>query len=263
MIYCMENNCGVWRPEREARQVKVFSYNILEGGGDRLAAIGEVIRREQPDAVALLEANSRAHAATLAHELGMTLVFGEANSAFHIAWLSRLPIRRSANHRQPILAKTLLEIEVSWAGVPLRLFATHLASRHDGSAPVDEIAAIRDVLGPPASTPHLLVGDFNALAPGDPVGDPPPGQEKRGDARDGAGRPAIRDLLAAGYVDCYRALHPTAPGYTYATDRPWLRLDYLFASPELAGYLQMCDLVTSAPAAQASDHFPVWAAFVR
>ena len=240
---------------------KVLSYNIWMGGEDRLPAIAAVIRDQQPDAVALLEANNRGNAETLARELGMELVFGEANCASHIAWLSRWPIRRAMNHRHPLLAKTLLEIEVNRAGAPLRLFATHLASRHEPPEPADEIPVILGVLAPLADQPHLLAGDFNALRPGDPVGDPPPGVTKRGDAVEGAPRQAIRQLVDAGYVDCYRALHPREPGYTYPSDAPWLRLDYVFASARLAGRLSACDVVTGAAAARASDHFPLWATF--
>ncbi len=103
--------------------LKVLSYNICEGGAGRLPEIAAVIRGQQPDTVALLEANSRANAAALARDLGMHLAFGEANCACHIAWLSRLPIRRWANHRRAALAKTLLEIEVAPGGggaTPLR-----------------------------------------------------------------------------------------------------------------------------------------------
>jgi hypothetical protein len=34
--------------------LKVLSYNIREGGNDRLPGIAAIIRKEQPDAVALL-----------------------------------------------------------------------------------------------------------------------------------------------------------------------------------------------------------------
>ena len=258
--------------------LKVLSYNIREGGGDRLPAIEAVIRNEQADAMALLEANDQAGAETLARRLGMQIAFGEANSAFHIAWLTRLSVVRWKNHRLAALAKTLLEIEVGWEGAEgtegsqgvggpaLHLFATHLASRHDYQQPPDEVRAILDVLRPLrlAGQPHLLVGDFNALGPGDPVGDLPPGVEKRGEAVDGAPRPAIRLILEAGYVDCYRTLHPREPGYTYPTGPPgaaWLRLDYIFASPLLAARLSACDVVTEGEAYRASDHFPVWAQF--
>jgi endonuclease/exonuclease/phosphatase family metal-dependent hydrolase len=241
--------------------VKVLSYNIREGGDGSLPAIAGVIRRQRPDAVALLEANSRANAEGLARELGMHLAFGEANCAYDVAWLSRSPIRRWENHRHPALAKTLLEIEVAREGMPLRLFAAHLASRHEPPAPADEIPVILDLLGPLVAQPHLLAGDLNALRPGDPVGEPPQGVMRRGDAAEGDPRTAIARLVAAGYVDCYRARHPRAPGYTYASDAPWLRLDYIFASPVLAARLAACDVVPGAVAARASDHLPLWAAF--
>lgn len=244
--------------------MKVLSYNIREGGGDRLAAIAAVIRGEAPDAVALLEADDRGAAATLARDLGMDFAFGEANCAAHVAWLSRAPIRRATNHRHPGLAKTLLTIALDGAdgaGGPFHLCATHLASRHEPPEPADEVPILLDLLAPLAGQPHLLVGDFNALAPGDPVGEPPAGVVPRGEAVAGTPRLAIGRLLDAGYRDCYRARHPAAPGHTYPTDHPWLRLDYLFASPALAPRLQGCDLVAGDGAVVASDHFPVWAVF--
>src|SRR5437763_8381940 len=241
--------------------LKVLSYNIRDGGNDRLPGIAAIIRTQQPDAVALLEATSRANALTLAQNLKMQLAFGEANNGIHVAWLSRLPIQRERNHRLAVLAKTLLEIEVAWEGAPLRLFATHLASRWDGRQPVDEVPAILDVLRPLTGRPHLLVGDLNTLRPSDPVGTPPRGEEKRGDALPGAPRRAIRLILNAGYVDCYRSLHPETPGYTYPSDGPWLRLDYIFAAPQMATRLCACEVVTGEEAERASDHFPIWAAF--
>src|SRR5205823_9469782 len=177
---------------------KVLSYNIQDGGGARLDMIAGTIRSQRPDAVALLEANSRANAATLAHDLGMQLVYGEANSAFAVAWLSRLPIMRSRNHRLPVLAKTLLEVAVMWEGAVVSLYATHLVhGRTEAGAErrTVEARAILDVLGPLRDTPHVLVGDFNAIPPGDAVGAPPDGMEQGYIAR----RP-IQLLLDAGYA---------------------------------------------------------------
>jgi len=240
----------------------VLSYNILEGGPGRLDPLAAVIRRARPDAVAILEANWEENVRALAARLGMAIVFGEANSAFHVAWLTRLPLAGWQNHRLPSLAKTLLELRIEWEGQPLALFATHL--HHD---PLDEdrrvaeVGAILDVVrGCPC--PHLLVGDFNALAPGDPVGPPPDEQDgqRYAAARATAGR-AIPLVLDAGDTDCYRALHPDAPGYTYRADHPWLRIDYAFASPGLASRLVACDVLTGDEAASASDHFPLVATF--
>ena len=42
--------------------VRILSYNILAGGEERLPQLARVIQHQRPDAVALLEARSRAHA---------------------------------------------------------------------------------------------------------------------------------------------------------------------------------------------------------
>jgi endonuclease/exonuclease/phosphatase family metal-dependent hydrolase len=241
--------------------VRVLTYNIWNGGEERLDDIAAVVAGVDPDAVALLEATSRANAEELARRLGMELVFGEANLGIHVAWLSRLPVRSARNHRPALLAKTLLELEVESDGGSVRLFATHLASRHDPRPPAEEMPAVLGALRTAGDEPHLLVGDFNALSVGDPVGEPPPGVEKRGEAVDGVPRLALGPLLEAGYVDCYRTLHPDEPGYTYLAWAPWLRLDYAFASAALARRLVDCDVVRGDLAARASDHLPVRAEF--
>lgn len=241
--------------------LRLLSYNIWHGGKDRLPAILGVIRAQRPDVVALQEANSRPNAAWLADVLGMELVYGEANSPFAVAWLSRLPVVSHQNHCLPMLAKTLLQIDVAWNGAPLHLFDTHLIAgrtEQDGALRAEEARAIvKQIgrLGQAGSGPRLLVGDFNALHPDDGVAPLPDGAEIEFLAR----RP-IQQVLQAGYVDCYRQLHPdpaASPGYTYAAAHPWVRIDFVFASPDLAGRLRRCDVVTSPPAADASDHLPV------
>jgi exodeoxyribonuclease-3 len=254
---------------RPAIGMKVLSYNIRDGGDGGLRETAHIIRTQQPHAVALLEANIRANAENLAENLEMHLAFGEANSKYHIAWLSCFAIRRQENHRLPVLSKTLLEIELAWEEQEepkgewgtLRLFATHLGSSHDAHQPLEEIPAILDALRPLRSQPHLLVGDFNALCPGDPVGTPPREVEKWGEAVEGAPREAIQLILEAGYVDCYRRLHPRSRGYTYPADHPWMRLDYIFASPSMAARLRACDIVRGGESKRASDHLAIWAEF--
>jgi endonuclease/exonuclease/phosphatase family metal-dependent hydrolase len=213
--------------------------------------------------VALLEANSQPAVEALGRALGMAMVYGEANCPYAVAWLSRLPIRSSTNHRLPVLAKTLLEIAVDWDHRPLRLFATHLADRRQAITRPreDEMRAILGVLAAAGSQPHLLVGDLNAIRPGDPVGEPPGGEAKLGDALPDAPRRTIQSLLDAGYVDCYRAIRPRRPGYTYPSQAPWLRLDYLFAFPAMATGLASCDSTDGDLARRASDHLAVTAEF--
>jgi endonuclease/exonuclease/phosphatase family metal-dependent hydrolase len=237
----------------------VLTYNIWQGGAERLGAIGGVIRDAEPDAVALAEV-TRESAAALARELGMELTFAPSNSIFdlHVAWLTREPVRGARNHRLRALSKTLLEVDL----VGMRLFATHLASRHEehDHPRAGEVSAILDVLVS-VDEPHLLVGDLNALQPGDPTGTPPPGVELRGDALPGAARAVLGPLAEAGYVDCFRRLHPKEPGFTYPAGTPWLRLDYVFAAPSAAERLHACAVVATDAARTASDHLPVVARF--
>src|SRR5215472_15779127 len=152
--------------------IRILSYNILAGGEDRLPFIASVIHHQQPDVVALQEARSRSNAEALAHQLGMSLTLGTAQNTNqdHVVWLSRLPVTHAQNHPFPILAKTLLEIEVLWNGRPLALFTTHLKAGQDLEGEHRRIAEMRAILQ------HLqahhnqwqaLVGDFNTLHPTD------------------------------------------------------------------------------------------------
>lgn len=166
----------------------------------------------------------------------------------------------------PILAKTLLGIELTWESAPLRLFATHLRAgreREHDLYRAEEMHAILDVLRSSTEVPHLLVGDLNTVSPADPVGTPPATIEikDRGLGTSLLTRAVIPLLLEAGYSDCYRMRHTADLGYTYPVPEPWLRLDYIFTSPPLTGRLQACDVVVDAEAMVASDHFPVWATF--
>ena len=250
--------------------LRLLSYNILYGGEDRLPHIRNVIQRQQPDAVALLEANEQSNAETLARQLQMRLAFGPANSEFHVAWISRLPIERVRNHRQAIFSKTLLEIEMRWQDTPLSLFATHLSAGRDQESDAyraKEMRAILDILRQCERPAHVLVGDFNSLHPTDSADIPlylataaEEGEEQL--SADQFPRQVIPLPLEAGYTDCYRALHKHEPGYTYKLPSPSLRLDYIFASPVLAARLSQCDVVTEAEAGIASDHLPIVAEFV-
>ena len=91
--------------------LRVMTYNILEGGGERMPYVRDVIRGQNPDVIAIQEAKDRDLIESLARELDMRLVYGEANSAYNVAWLTSCLSRRSQNHRLPVLRKTLLEVE--------------------------------------------------------------------------------------------------------------------------------------------------------
>ncbi len=115
-----------------------------------------------------------------------------------------------------------------------------------------------------AGVPVVLAGDYNVV-PTD--ADIYPTKSWSKDALlQPESRAAFRDLLAQGWTDAIRALHPDAPSYTfwdYKRDR-WprdagLRLDHLLLSPDLAARLCAAGVdrrVRGEPGA--SDHAPAW-----
>jgi exodeoxyribonuclease-3 len=250
--------------------LRILSYNILAGGENRIPLISNVIQKQQPDVVALLEARSRPNAEALAQRLGMSLTLGEATNINkdHVVWLSRLPVIRAENHRLPVLAKTLVEIEILWDGIPVALFATHLKAGQNQEREhyrVAEMQAILGLLYSRRNQLHALVGDLNTVHPTDHpnVTAYIAVLKAKGEKAPNPQFPCevIPLLLEAKYVDCYRSLHPTTPGYTYKLPSPALRLDYIFASPPFAQHLYACDIVTEGDAESASDHLPIWAEF--
>ena len=218
--------------------MRLVTWNIWNGGDGRLDAIERVLREQDADVVALQEANDRDAVERLAASLEMQLVYGDANSEYAVAWLSRLPITRSANHRLSVLEKTLLEVEVGGR----RLFATHLSAGRTLADEPRRIAEAEAILVELGTSANVLVGDFNAVHPGDEIGSPPSEEELEHVSR----RP-IELLLEAGLRDSFRELHPRDRSWTYVAWQPWARLDYVFAR-ELP---RSCGVVES----DASDHF--------
>src|SRR5258708_5540890 len=74
----------------------------------------------------------------------------------------------------------------------------------------------------------------------------------------------INQLQKVGYVDCFRQVNPQMEGFTCPAANPAGRIDFIFASPELAQRLLNSDVVTEGDgicAKQASDHFAIYAEF--
>lgn len=155
---------------------RILSYNILMGGTGRLADIEEMIRLANPDVVGLVEAVDPDVVQTLAERLGMDY---RTNASPDGAWqtsnalLSRLPIVQSEVHAHPgVLARPLLEVSLEELhGEKLTVFVVHLTAHfaYGRGGDVPRCKEVREILQAMRAKPgpHVLMGDFNALAPGD------------------------------------------------------------------------------------------------
>ncbi len=171
---------------------RIVSYNILAGGyslrengARRAPQLTQIIRSARPDIVGLVEATNPQMRQKplvieeLAENLGMQLIMGtEAsyNREFQLALLTRLPMVSTRTHPRPgLLNRPLLEVCVEEAGgQQLTVFVAHLSAAFSRQRAGDlirqrEIQEILKIMAPlrEQGKPHVLMGDFNSLAPGD------------------------------------------------------------------------------------------------
>jgi exodeoxyribonuclease-3 len=240
--------------------LKLMSYNIRFGGRKREARLAEVIGAVAPDVVVFQEGSDPAVIEGLAKATGFS--HWAARPAHSIAYISRLEIARHEWHYPPGARHSFLEIQL--AGSEARIFGLHLSARFSKWSErrrAREIQALLAGIKQHQEGFHVLVGDFNTLAPGELLDVRRMPYWIRAliwiSGRD-IQRETIRIMLDASYVDGYRSLYREEKGYTFPTWDPHLRLDYIFLPARYIDRLKDCQVIKEpAEVAQASDHFPL------
>ncbi|HYK85067.1 MAG TPA: endonuclease/exonuclease/phosphatase family protein [Ktedonobacteraceae bacterium] len=301
---------------------RILSYNILVGATRRVNQLEAMISAANPDVVGLVEATNPHVVEELARRLDMQHVmsaYPRHTQDWQVALLSRLPILETKTHFNPdVMTKPVLEVLVEEPdGKQLAIFVTHLSAAFSHGWAGDairrrEVRELIRIMGERRGTQHLVMGDFNSLAPGDSfkasallsyivkldkrykqnpastIGHPHldfvvpkplrifnpllriiPRSKLLCRVFDSAAslyapRGCISLLQNAGYVDCFRTLQPGAEGFSCPAAAPAGRIDYIFASPELAQNLTTCHIPTEGNGVSgelASDHLPVVADF--
>lgn len=172
----------------------IVSYNILAGGyninnngAKRTRELVSIIRSVQPDIVGVAEAtNARIMDKPLvieevAKQLGMQLILGgdPHDYEYQVACMTRLPVVSTRLHRianASHFTRPVLEVCVEEAnGEQLTMFVTHLSAAfsHGWAGTHIREREVRELLRitrphREQGLPHVIVGDFNTLAPGDP-----------------------------------------------------------------------------------------------
>jgi len=244
--------------------LRLLSYNIRYGGVGREEAIAEAVRTCEPDVVVLQEATDPRVVERVAELTGM-LRWG-ARPQHSMAYMSRIELASREWHRPRGARHPFLELVP--AGTDLRVFGLHLTAVHSLWTERQRVRELRAMLAGIERHQegfHVLVGDFNALSPGEllDVGRMPPRLRVLVWLSGGAARMkqlAIQTVLDGGYVDAYRAVHPNDRGFTFPTWDPHVRLDYMFLPSRFRVRIASCDVVRSPGAVRAaSDHFPLLA----
>jgi exodeoxyribonuclease-3 len=240
--------------------LRLLTYNIRKGGIGREALLAEVIGEQAPDIVVLQEATRPAVVARLAQATGLP-VWG-ATHGRSLGFLSRVPIAQHRWLRPRWSQHAFLELRPE--GRDLRIFGVHLSAVHAAwteARRVHELRALLSAVGKAEGTPHVLVGDFNTLAPGERLAVARLPVRLRALVWLSGGRvrwQTIAIVLGAGYADAFRELHPGESGLTFPTWDPHTRLDYVFVPRLFLERLTSCDVVAQSLSLRvASDHFPV------
>ena len=241
--------------------LKLLSYNIRFGGRGRERAIADVIRAAAPDLVVFQEATDTRVVASVAEAAG--LPHHAARRGHSIAYAGRLEVAHHAWHHPAGSRHPFMELVL--ADGHTRVFGLHLSARFSKWSErrrAREMRALLDGIREHQEGFHVLVGDFNTLAPGEllELARMPrwiralvwlSGRELQ--------RDTIQMLIDSGYRDGFRHLHPERKGYTLPAWDPSVRLDYVFLPARDAARLKSCDVLEAAGAAAASDHLPLLA----
>jgi endonuclease/exonuclease/phosphatase family metal-dependent hydrolase len=178
-----------------------------------------------------------------------------------LAYVSRVPVAL-AQWMQPRVSRHAF-LEIAFADNPLRVFGLHLSAVHAAWTErrrTRELAALLTSIDKHQHGPHILLGDFNTLAPGEWLDTARLPHRLRAMVWLSGGRirfRTIQHILDAGYTDCFRALHPDDPGQTFPTWGVHVRLDFAFVPARQRGLVTDCRVLRSPSAAIASDHFPL------
>ena len=240
--------------------LKLLSYNIRFGGRRREARLAAVIKAISPDIVVFQEAIAPFIIEKLANETRMSTWGALRNRS--VGFISRIPIASYAWHYPEGAKHSFLELVPE--GTDARIFGLHLSARFskwDERRRVREIRTLLKSLQVHQKGLHLVVGDFNTLAPGELL------DVRRMPAwiralvwlsgRD-IQRETIQVMIDAGYVDAYRLLHQDK-GYTFPVWDPHLRLDYVFLPQHSANRIKSCEVIVNPATLTASDHLPLLA----
>jgi endonuclease/exonuclease/phosphatase family metal-dependent hydrolase len=258
--------------------LRLLTYNIhhAEGNDNLLNArrIAEVIRESGADLVGLNEVYHPYPAAPgqppmlaspmldeIADALGMGYVFGSAiptipgstlQAPYGNALLSRYPWRKASTYRLPAPetreSRGVIWAEVEVNGTPLTFGIVHLENRTE-QVRLEQIEHLLPVLAQ-LRQPRILVGDFNAVAPGEYL------DSVRKQIAPPAMTQVIARMLAAEYVDA-QSVVGRGPRESWSSTHPIMRIDYVWLSPELQPKLVSCERWDTPLSRMASDHFPV------
>ena len=268
---------------------RVMTFNVLYGATNRERLVREVVQEIRPDVAVFTEARGTKEFESVAKDVGNHLVRGGGPmDRDFVVVASRWPIDESQRFRPGWGWSKWIRARIRpFGGPPLTVVGVQLPAHLLWPFEVLRVLEVGDLMGRVRDGTHIIAGDFNAVSPGDThrLADAAWWVRAQWLLQSGfVPRWSLRRMKAGGFEDCYRACHPTADGFTVPAWNPQVRMDYVFASSDLAPALRSsgrqeprtsangrsvrrsaAELLGRSPvgslAGEASDHLAVWADF--
>jgi endonuclease/exonuclease/phosphatase family metal-dependent hydrolase len=240
--------------------LRLLSYNICRGGRGKEEQLCAAIADARPDIVVLQEATDPGVVERLASRTGMAHCAAARGES--LGFMSRQKVAHYEWHHPRLSRHAFLEI-VPGTGA-LRIFGVHLSAIYSAWTERHRVIELRALLANIARHQHgyhVLMGDFNTLAPGDLLDFRKLPNRLRALVWLSGGSiqwRTIQLVLDAGYADGYRLLH-SDEGFTFPTWSPHVRLDYIFVPKAYTARLGSCEIVKGPAELAGSDHFPLLA----
>lgn len=258
--------------------MKIMTYNVYQGGGDRFPYIREAIANENPDILAIQEACQWKESGRFQEVADLLQIpsdqcfVSQSNSRsfsgriYNIAFYSRFSIKEKEIYANP---------ESVWHSLPhiilnipktLHIIIGHFSPKSEDWR-LNEINQINNLLTQYKSDSMMLLGDLNSLSPHDPYSDRLAADLKRHKISKFGNPPRFEVISAlenAGWKDaliCNRGsdlkLEITVTEASDDRDHLDLRLDYVMVNETLISRIQNIKIINNEKTRRASDHFPV------
>ncbi|MFH0979559.1 MAG: endonuclease/exonuclease/phosphatase family protein [Candidatus Roizmanbacteria bacterium] len=249
--------------------MKLMTYNILNGGNERLSTIIEIIKKESPDYLTINEANTFAKDNNkILKEVANKTSFRFFDIAlsgeydYHVAVFSKYPFKKITKLQPLMRACLVAQIdsvfgELSIASLHLTPYTEDL--RHPE---IDRIVEYQKKF-----QNRILMGDINSLSRQDNydqgmIKDFNDMQIKKFTTDDKLRFDAIEKIRNVGYYDCALEMgknkESTAPTSINEYEaHSNMRLDYVFLSKTLLPHLKQYNVIKNSLTEKASDHYPV------
>lgn len=244
--------------------IKLITYNLFEGAHTSYAQLVDFVKSSDVGILCLQEVNEWqnndfAQLKDFAAQCGFShYIFGDSNTEFKLATLSRYPI----TSQQVYVDEFWHSVIVAQMG-GVTIVNLHLNPKWEGPR-IDEVKKLLTLID--ANTPTILVGDFNSLSKQDRY----PGSlltelQTHGITKFGRDELtfSVTDMLeSAGFIDIaakFGSLENTVPS-AFNKDKNHevpLRLDYVFASKLAAQDIKGVEIVKNETTDIISDHYPL------